>query len=206
MTLPAPRRVPLRDSDVAARQWHQFYTDEEREQVLDRLCHHLTTEGVGKMVAFLASIGVSWSTVYRWMSLDVEIMQRVRDAQLAGTFIVAEEILRIADDASDDYELGDDGKLRVVPETVARAKLRIDSRWRYLSCIHPIVWGSKMAAIGSPEEQASRDQRGNLSDAERAHRIAQLLGAASSRPTSACSSGRPSKVTVVTEAENGPVE
>lgn len=196
-----PRSIlTKRDPAVTPRGFHQFYTPEEKEETIRALCEHLVTNGIGTMVAFLAARGTTWAVVYYWMCADPGIMHRIRQAQFAGSFVTAEEILRIADDRTEDYEIDGTGKLRAVPETVARAKLRIDARWRMLSCIAPSVWATRMAQTGvaSDETEADAEERraSVLSDAERAHRVAQLLGSASSRPKA---------ITVVDDA-NGPVD
>lgn len=192
------RNTPtLRDSATTSRRWHQFYTDQEKAEIIDQLCDHLTTHGLGRMIAFLTSIGATWAAVYSWMAKDPEIRQRVREAQFAGSFVTAEEILRIADDSEGDYELNDKGKL-VLTEAVARAKLRMEARWRYLACVAPSVWRQPMAITGTPDDLATAER--DLTDVERVHRVQQLLEAAGARPKQ--------RITVVDAAheENGPVD
>lgn len=107
----------------------------------------------------------SQRTVYRWLAAERTFWQlyaRAREAQMDRW---AEEIVEIADDASNDYieRTGTDGEVERVldPEAVQRSKLRIDTRKWVMSKLAAKRYGDKVAVdvTGSVEVSA-------LSDAE----------------------------------------
>lgn len=90
------------------------------------------------------------STVYRWILSSNPIYSefqkkyaRAREAQAEALF---DEILDIADDASNDYVETDDedGGVRVNHDHIQRSRLRVDSRKWYLSKVLPKKFGEKL--------------------------------------------------------------
>ncbi len=104
-------------------------------------------------------------TVYRWLAAEHTFWQlyaRAREAQMEKW---SDDVVEIADDASNDYmdRIGKDGKIERVldPEAVQRSKLKIDTRKWLMSKLAAKRYGDKLAVdvTGSVEVAA-------LSDAE----------------------------------------
>lgn len=87
-------------------------------------------------------------TVFRWLALYPEFRDQYAQAKEQGALVWAEEILEIADDASNDYmeQLDDQGKAaawKFMGENVQRSRLRVDSRKWLLSKLLPKKYGDK---------------------------------------------------------------
>ncbi len=87
-------------------------------------------------------------TVYRWLAATPVFRQayvRAREAQMDHW---SDEIVEIADDASNDYieRIGKDGEVERVfdPEAVQRSKLRIDTRKWLMSKLAARTYGDKV--------------------------------------------------------------
>jgi hypothetical protein len=57
---------------------------------------------------------------------------------------MAEDILDISDDGTNDYMETDDGKLQYNGDSVQRAKLRVDTRKWLMAKMKPKVYGDKL--------------------------------------------------------------
>jgi hypothetical protein len=63
---------------------------------------------------------------------------------LRGDWAFGEEILRIADNTSSDWNYNkDSGKLTIQKEAILRSKIRIEARQFHMSRLHPAVWGER---------------------------------------------------------------
>ena len=118
----------------------------------------------------------SQRTVYRWLAAERTFWQlyaRAREAQMDRW---SDEIVEIADDASNDYieRTGKDGEVERVldPEAVQRSKLRIDTRKWVMSKLAARRYGDRVDVnvTGSVEVSA-------LSDAELEARTVARLAA-----------------------------
>ncbi len=105
------------------------------------------------------------TTVRKWMAKESSFAvayARAREQQMEKW---ADDVIRIADDASGDYvdRIGKDGAVeRVVdPETVQRSKLRIDTRMRLMSKFAAKRFGDKLDLTLTGAVEVS-----SLSDAE----------------------------------------
>src|SRR5690349_18899450 len=116
------------------------------EEVFDRICDRMSGgEGLRKICA---DDGMpSRSTFLRWIKNNDERQERYQQAREAGFDWIAEEIIRISDDAAGDYFVEDrNGQSIVVPDhaRVQRARLQVDSRKWILSKIAPRKYGDKV--------------------------------------------------------------
>jgi len=82
------------------------------------------------------------STFLQWCRADVRIHEQVERAREVGFGALAEEALRIADDATNDYMLRN-GKIQVDTECVQRSRLRVETRLKLLACWDPRRYGPK---------------------------------------------------------------
>lgn len=101
------------------------------QDLADTICQQLA-EGKSLRTA-AADAGVSHSTVLRWTEDSPEFADQYARARKTGYSLLAEDIMEISDDDLDDN-----------PVSVARAKLRVDSRKWILSKMLPKVYGDKL--------------------------------------------------------------
>ena len=89
----------------------------------------------------------NWRTVYDWISADEELAARIAHARELGFDAIAEEILDIADDGTNDWveRKRKDGSVDTVvdSEHVQRSKLRIETRLKLLAKWNPKTYGER---------------------------------------------------------------
>jgi hypothetical protein len=89
----------------------------------------------------------NWRTVYDWISADEVFAAQVAHARDLGFDALAEDILEIADDGTNDWvsRKMKDGSIKDVidSEHVQRSKLRIETRLKLLACWSPKKYGDK---------------------------------------------------------------
>lgn len=121
------------------------------------------------------------TTIFRWLVSKPLFREQYALAKEAGAEVLADELIAIADDGSNDYMLrtGRDGSEAWVlnGEHVQRSKLRVDTRKWVLAKLLPKKYGDRVAI-----EDAVPD---DLPDDERASRIAAFLDTARARRDSA---------------------
>ena len=98
----------------------------------------------------------NWRTVYDWIAEDAELAARIAHARELGFDAIAEDILDIADDGTNDWveRKRNDGSTAVVidSEHVQRSKLRIETRLKLLAKWAPKKYGDKQIVdIGNKE-------------------------------------------------------
>jgi len=173
---------------------------EERAQKVAELVEHIINGG---SLHGWCEENVPWATVWGWMSADPKVCEAVRNAQVGSSWRRVEEMMAIADDASEDYTwvTDEDGtkRLILVKENIARSRLRCDVRWKLVAALAPSIWGTKLAISGDPNSPITVV---SMSDAEREHKIRKLLNKAVGRPAKNRLNGNGAE----SDDENGPVE
>jgi hypothetical protein len=81
------------------------------------------------------------SQVFRWLNQYGTFRDQYARAREIQTESLIDEIIEIADDASQDAYVDADGKRRVDHEAVQRSKLRIDARKWFASKLLPKKYG-----------------------------------------------------------------
>lgn len=124
----------------------------------------------------------SWRTVYEWMRQDEDFASRIARARDLGADAIAEEIVDIIDNGTNDWmeKLDKDQQpvgWQLNGEHVQRSKLRAEMRLKLLAKWRPSKYGDKTGIEltgkdGGPVE---------LSDSQRAAKIATLVGVAQQR-------------------------
>lgn len=71
---------------------------------------------------------------------------RAREAQAD---LLAEQILQIADDGTNDTQTDDEGRVRVDQDVIARSRLRVDARKWLASKMAPKKYGDKIEHTGA---------------------------------------------------------
>ena len=120
--------------------------DERKDQIIDDIVAGLS-DGVPLRELCRREGMPSWRTVYSWMDADEAVATRVAQAREIGFEAIAEEILDIADDASNDWmqRKRQNGTVDIVLDSdhVQRSKLRIETRLKLLACWNPKKYGTK---------------------------------------------------------------
>jgi hypothetical protein len=98
------------------------------------------------------------STVIRWLAADEDFARRYTRAREMQAEILADEMLGIADDGTNDWMEKKDQKGNVTGwalngEAVARSKLRLEQRRWWAEKLRPKVYGNKVA-IGGADDMA----------------------------------------------------
>lgn len=104
------------------------------------------------------------ATIFRWLAIHQEFRDQYAKAKEQGALVWAEEILEIADDASNDYmeQLDDEGKAaawKFMGENVQRSRLRVDSRKWLLSKLLPKKYGDKIQTEHSGAVEITKIER-----------------------------------------------
>lgn len=94
----------------------------------------------------------SATTFWRWHMEDEDIRDNLARARENGVEALMDESISIADDKSDDYEEDENGKEKYNPESVARAKLRVETRFKYAQMIAPRKYGPKLDVTSGGEK------------------------------------------------------
>lgn len=97
-----------------------------------------------------AKIGVSWATFTKWIDDDKGRTEQYAHARLAQADKMADDILAISDDGSNDTYETEDGT-RTNQDVIARSRLRVDARKWLASKMAPKKYGDKLA-IGGAED------------------------------------------------------
>jgi hypothetical protein len=93
------------------------------------------------------------STVFRWLAAHKEFRDQYARAREARADAMAEEILEISDDDSDDAITDPEtGGTRLNSEFVARSRLKVDTRKWLMARMAPKVYGDKVSQeISGPD-------------------------------------------------------
>ena len=91
----------------------------------------------------LREYGVSPRLFYGMLEADPAMAERYTRAKAAGVDALADEILEIADDGTQDMGEGEDGKPVVDHEHIQRSRLRVESRKWLLAKLAPKKYGER---------------------------------------------------------------
>jgi hypothetical protein len=111
---------------------------------------------------------------YQWLRDNADINALYKDSINDRFNIFEEQIIQIADDASRDFkEVVRNGRpVRVLDgEAIARAKLRVDVRFRHLKAGRPQKWGDVSTLVTKSEDSMDA---ANLSTEELERRLADM--------------------------------
>ncbi|WP_342711523.1 terminase small subunit protein [Bradyrhizobium sp. B124] len=98
------------------------------------------------------------STVFLWLAAHKEFSDLYARATDARAHLLAEEILQISDDGSNDTYRDSDGNVMTDHDVIARSRLRVDSRKWLAARLAPRKYGDKITqehtgADGGPIKQ-----------------------------------------------------
>ena len=86
----------------------------------------------------------SHDTIYRWLAMEKEFSDLYARATRLQIEVIVDEILEIADDASNDSVINEeDGKFTIDHEHINRSRLKIDTRKWLAAKLCPRLYGDK---------------------------------------------------------------
>lgn len=118
------------------------YTKEIGDAILEQVA--TTSKGLR---AICDQAGISPSTFYLWLTDNKAFSEQYARVKVMQADLLAEEILQISDDGSNDYMTivkGDKSYNVEDREVTSRSKLRVDSRKWLASKLAPKKYGDKM--------------------------------------------------------------
>ncbi len=117
------------------------------EQKAMKLCAYLA-DGMSLSRACKMPGMPSSTTVLRWLADDThpQFRDQYACAREAQADLLAEQILEIADDGTNDTYADDDGNVHVDHDHIARSRLRVDARKWLASKMAPKKYGDKIQA------------------------------------------------------------
>lgn len=117
------------------------------DAIADKICDRLA-DGESLRKICLDEDMPSKSAVFRWLASNETFRDQYARARDAQADTLADEILDIADDGSNDF-MGDDEKYN--GDAVQRSKLRVDARKWIAAKLKPKVYGEKQLIGSDPE-------------------------------------------------------
>lgn len=97
----------------------------------------------------------AWQKIYEWMARDKELSGAIAQAREQGYEAIAEDILEIADDGTNDWMLKRDKSGNeyetVNSEHIQRSKLRVEARLKLLAKWNPKKYGDRTILAGDKD-------------------------------------------------------
>jgi hypothetical protein len=91
-------------------------------------------------------------TVFAWVSTNPQFSDQYAKARQFQMEAMAEDILEIADDGTNDTYTDDEGRTRVDSDVIARSRLRVDTRKWLMSKLAPKKYGDRVSQeISGPD-------------------------------------------------------
>jgi hypothetical protein len=81
------------------------------------------------------------ATIFRWLGKHQVFCDNYARAKEESAEVYADQIIDIADEAYDDYDVNDRGQVIVNNEAIARSRLRVDARKWVASKLKPKKYG-----------------------------------------------------------------
>jgi len=95
------------------------------------------------------------STILEWTAENAEFGEHYTRVRARAYEMLADELVEIADDSTNDTIVDEDGNVRTNQEVVARSRLRLDTRKWMLAKMLPKVYGEKLELAGVLNVKAS---------------------------------------------------
>jgi len=114
------------------------YTQETADIICERLALGVSLRTVAK-----ADDMPAMSTIFKWLRENKDFSEQYAKAKQESTDAMAEDILDIADDGTNDYMETEDGRTVYNGDSVQRARLRVDTRKWLMAKMKPKVYGDK---------------------------------------------------------------
>lgn len=115
------------------------YTKELADTICEQLAQGLSMRTISKDKSLPAM-----STMFLWLREHEEFSEQYAKAKQESTDAMAEDILDIADDGSNDYTETEDGRMVYNGDSVQRSRLRVDTRKWLMSKMKPKKYGEHL--------------------------------------------------------------
>ena len=113
------------------------------KELADKICEELALGSSLRTVCGKEDMP-SVKTVFNWMRTYQEFLHQYARAKEESADAMAEDMLDIADDGTNDYMETEDGKIVYNGDSVQRARLRVDTRKWLMSKMKPKKYGDKL--------------------------------------------------------------
>jgi len=120
------------------------------QKLADEICDRLI-EGESLRSICLSSKMPNAGTVCRWLGANEKFREQYAAARDAQADTLADEILDIADDGSNDWMERQDGSAEYNGDAVARSKLRVDARKWIAAKLKPKKYGERQLVGSDPD-------------------------------------------------------
>jgi hypothetical protein len=153
------------------------YTPEIAEAICERLSLGDSLREVCKDDSMPAR-----STVFRWIGKHPEFSDQYAKAKEAGVEVLADELIDIADNSTNDYmeiasENGECESYKLNGENIQRSKLRVDTRKWVLSKLCAKKYGDSISVGGKKGEPIETKDVSDMPVGDAARRVIFLLQA-----------------------------
>lgn len=103
----------------------------------------ITSMGLNRLCAIYPTLP-SPSTIFSWLTKYKEFSEQYARAKSLQAEVLADEIIDISDDGSNDLFFDDDGNAITNHDVIARSRLRVDARKWLASKLAPKVYGDRV--------------------------------------------------------------
>ena len=104
------------------------------KELIEEICNNIASSSKG--IKLLCKENGHWpnkDTIFTWLKNNKEFSDQYAQAKRCQIEFLVDEVLEIADDASQDQLIDNEGKTIFNPQSVSRARLKIDTR-KWLAC------------------------------------------------------------------------
>lgn len=113
-------------------------------ELFEKICDEIATSDIG-LVHICKHNGLNAKTFYDWIKADIELSNKYARARELQAEYLADQILSIADDVSNDTIIDDEtGRESANHEWINRSRLRVDARKWIASKLFPKKYGDKV--------------------------------------------------------------
>jgi hypothetical protein len=178
------------DADEALDRWEKIKADEDERERLERIRITKNALPYSEPLAIEICERISCGELlinicndehlpttrrfYQWLGESVEFNMLYKESLNDRLNIFEEQVIQIADDAARDFKdvVRNGRPVRVLDgDAIARAKLRVEVRFRHLKAYRPQRWGDVSTLI---TKDADAQDPANLSDEELERRLAEM--------------------------------
>lgn len=119
-------------------------TTKYTKALANEICNRISSSSKG--IKILCEENTHWpnkDTIFTWLKNDPEFSDQYARAKRCQIECLVDQILEISDDTSQDQLVDEQGKIRFNPQSINRARLKIDTRKWLAAKLVPRVYGVK---------------------------------------------------------------
>jgi hypothetical protein len=120
------------------------YTQAMADEICERLAEGESLRGICRDEEM-----PSKTSVFRWLASNEAFRDQYAYAREVQAETLADEIITIADDGTNDTYVDDNGNVRTDQEVIGRSRLRVDARKWLAGKMAPKKYGDKLEMSGS---------------------------------------------------------